>query len=1048
MIRFFTKRPTNVSNDNLSFAQAFCLTFGIFAKDWGFFMGRLTDKLLFDKRDHMLLRMVNQELSPDSAKKPTQKTASSYLHPHGIKEMAESMGLRIAYAVIHLLGSMEAGSVDERLGALQRLRDEVINTAVGSMPRNTARVLLEVMKELVRAHGDQYRQLQLAHDFRAVASGKPRLVRAQLRHYHLLEMPEEWNQIAFDDHVHDVNTKGRKSSSHLIMDAWIKGIRRLRVIYYNFLEPRFAVELFEAARIMGIDLRIGIEFSARFRARYIQLIWRPLGFADSDSFLCFLAEPQVAAFMAETKKVSKYQAQYVFNILNIFNERHRRQLNKTYGLDLEKLAKSDFRTFVGTGQASLLHLAEFISAHIYHGLKRKIPILRKQYQQARENERKEIEQQIEALNQLDSEKIFALYLHPKNNPDIPHHNRPQDGPDVPDTLKLSPCELVDRLAQLQPAYHITLNLSNLSAVDVAELLYDCEGRIDRLELFNLKDYADGKTEQIAAINELQLAINRGNIIELKRLLADLLEKLKTATDDIDDVDNERVRAVTNILHDIATLKDSYVMRPLKARIGSDSTGRSARLHGMGLVLKETLPQRAQREIERGVDPDRQVIPVNMAAFGRTTLIPRDGATPRSQMLYRILNRISVIKLLTVTRHKDWVVKEDSLHLGFPGNIATLGGIKQNLFPQISLTSSSREPQPPKISLKYLNRNLKNTLKALIGFVPAFATFALTKDWWLLAYFGAFIWFGITGVRNIIQSMLGGGGIRRSPLLRINDVLQWERIADSLLFTGFSVPLLDYLVKTVLLDRLFGVTTTTNPVLLYAIMGLVNGIYLSSHNAFRGLPKGAVFGNLFRSILSIPVAIGINVAIGGLLSLAGFAGVENILQKWAAVISKAASDFVAGIIEGAADRYQNIQVRLRDYKLKLAQLFEAYTELEVRFPESEVTELLKTPEKFGDIRNEEVRDLQKIITVNGLDLLYFWMYQPRAREALTAQLKKLSPLERDIFLASQTVLRKQREITLLFADGLVGEKFSKALSFYLDHSKNYLAAIRKLVKELP
>ena len=33
---------------------------------------------------------------------------------------------------------------------------------------------------------------------------------------------EDWNQIAFDDHVHDVNTKGRKSSTHLIMDAWIK----------------------------------------------------------------------------------------------------------------------------------------------------------------------------------------------------------------------------------------------------------------------------------------------------------------------------------------------------------------------------------------------------------------------------------------------------------------------------------------------------------------------------------------------------------------------------------------------------------------------------------------------------------------------------------------------------------------------------------------------------------------------------------------------------------------------------------------------------------
>jgi hypothetical protein len=41
---------------------------------------------------------------------------------------------------------------------------------------------------------------------------------------------------------------------------------------------------------------------------------------------------------------------------------------------------------------------------------------------------------------------------------------------------------------------------------------------------------------------------------------------------------------------------------------------------------------------------------------------------------------------------------------------------------------------------------------------------------------------------------------RSPLLRWNDLVSWNRVADSLLFTGFSVPLLDFLVKTTLLDR--------------------------------------------------------------------------------------------------------------------------------------------------------------------------------------------------------------------------------------------------------
>jgi hypothetical protein len=74
--------------------------------------------------------------------------------------------------------------------------------------------------------------------------------------------------------------------------------------------------------------------------------------------------------------------------------------------------------------------------------------------------------------------------------------------------------------------------------------------------------------------------------------------------------------------------------------------------------------------------------------------------------------------------------------------------------------------------------------------------------------GAFIWFGITIFRNILQSVLGGGGFRRSPLLKWNDYVSWDRISDSLFFTGWSVPLLDLLVKTILLNNLFGINTTT------------------------------------------------------------------------------------------------------------------------------------------------------------------------------------------------------------------------------------------------
>jgi len=996
-------------------------------------------KILFDKRDHQLLRIVNDVLNRDRSREHTRRLVYSYLHPHGIKEMAESRGLRIAFAVIHLFQSLEAGGVDTRLSALRSLHDEILHTGGGALPINTARVLLQIMKELVRAHGDIERQLQLAHDFRRAVAGNPRVIRSQLDTYHLLEMPEDWNQVTFDDHVHDANTKGRKTSSHLIMDAWIKGIRRLRVIYYNYLEPRFAVELLEAARIMGIDMRIGIEFFPKFRSTYTHIIWVPRGFVDSQDFLCFLAEDPVVEFMAKGKQVSEYQKLFVLRMLEEFNRKHRHSVRETYGLDIPPLNPSEFLAFVGSGQASLLHLAQFLHEKLLPCMESHVEVLRKQYETAASEERLHITEKLESLNKLDPDAIFETYLKPEKNPDIPNRNIPITTPDLPELLKLSPKELIDRLTQLHSGQRFTLNLSHLKVEDVIELLYDCEGMITRLEIFNLKDYANKKTEHIHDISRLQEAINQGNVIHLKQLIREVITRIESSN--LPDR-NDRISKLSNILNDIATFKDMYMGSKLESRIGSDSTGRSPRIHGMGLAVMDTLPLRAQREIHDPGTAVRDIIPIKINTFRRTTFIPRNSPNDFIASIYRVLHSSPAFRILVQKKRKDWLI-EQTEYVKNHGNVVTLGGVREHTDNGLSIEYPQKTGKQTPLSWGYLNTGIKNVLKVVIGFIPAFATFALTKDWWLLAYFGAFIWFGITGLRNIIQSVLGGGGIRRSPLMKWNDYVSWERVTDSLLFTGFSVPLLDYLTKTLVLDRGFNITISTNPVALYVFMALTNGLYLSSHNAFRGFPKGVIIGNFFRSVLSIPVAVGLNSMAGGILGAAGVIGVNDILQKWAAIISKAASDIVAGIIEGTADRYQNIHIRLRDYSTKLAQLFDAYSKLELLFPEVNSMELLKNPEKVIQATSEEVRDLEKIMIVHALDLLYFWMYQPRAGSALRSVAQSLTAEERQILVESQFILLQQKKISLLFVDGLVGKNFSKALSFYLDRSQEYLNAMSKM-----
>jgi len=995
-------------------------------------------RLLFDRRDYELIRIVNDVSSKNPDFEYARRQYYRYFHPHGIKEMAESRSLRIAYAMVNLITSLEIGGMNDRLNALRSLRAEVLDTAEGSLPKNTARVLMQIMKELIRSRNDYLPQLKLAHDFRITASGKPRIVRKQLRRYHLLEMPEDWNQVSFDDHVHDANTKGRKSSTHLIMDAWIKGIRRLRVVHYNYIEPAFATELLEAARIMDIDIRIGIEFSARFRNKYVNLIWAPRGFPDAQAFLCFLEEPAVVELLKEGRQVSEYQQAYVIEMLKAFNQKHLSNLNKTRCIDLEPINEEEFLQFVGIGQKSTLHLEKFIHQKILFALKNKAEKFRFIYPNAERDERGRIEKWFDEINRLDLEALVADYLNPSNNPHILTPSEPRDDPGVPKMLMLSPSELLNRLAALQSSYRVTLNLSNLEVEDVLELLYDCNGAISRLELFNLKDWADGKTAHISAINQLQKIINQQSPIALKRFILEIIQKVeaKHVTQN-----KEVIQKLNIILHDILSLQLMYKVKPLKAKLGSDSTGRSQHSHGMGLAVIETLPQRARKQVSNDIGVDREMVPIRINVYKRHTFLPRERA---GQLVRYLSGAIPLIRWMGFRKKEDWEVLVESTSLTANGNIITLGGAQKMICNELYLDPPTDNHRTRKFAWAYVNSHLRNTFKVIIGFVPAFATFALTSDWWLLAYFGAFIWFGITGLRNILQSVLGGGGLRRSPLLRWNAYVSWDRISDSLLFTGFSVPLLEYFIKTLILDRTFNITTANHPMLLYTIIALTNGAYISGHNAFRGLPRGAIFANFFRSVLSIPVAIGLNYGAGMILTAYGVPSVAGMLQKWAAIISKTASDIMAGIIEGTVDRYTNIQVRLREYYKKFSGLLDIYAQLELLFPEANTLELLEHPRRFQEKANAEAQDLEKIICVHAIDALYFWMYQPRARSALHQLMNSISEEERHIWVTSQFTLLHQREISQMFIDGVLGPDFARALSFYLSRHPEYLEAMKNFV----
>ena len=98
------------------------------------------------------------------------------------------------------------------------------------------------------------------------------------------------------------------------------------------------------------------------------------------------------------------------------------------------------------------------------------------------------------------------------------HDR-ESAPDAPAELSASAWRLLASLDELRSGYRITLNTTNLTPADVLELLWEAEGSITHIELFNLKDYRQGKHTNAEAIAHIRQTLNGGSPIATKRMIA-------------------------------------------------------------------------------------------------------------------------------------------------------------------------------------------------------------------------------------------------------------------------------------------------------------------------------------------------------------------------------------------------------------------------------------------------------------------------------------------------------------------------------------------------
>ena len=999
----------------------------------------MADMIYFDRQDRELLKMINDIIDNGPSSDLEHKIFKTSLHPHGVLNLTTTHEYRMAQAVINLLGSLnKAGSAEDRLAALRTLHNEVLHSAQTTFRYNTGRVLIQIMKSIIRSRDDEFAQLKLIHDFRKAAAGNPRIVREFLNKLHLIEMPEEWNQLTMDHHVHDANTNGRKSATHLIMDAWVKGIRYLTVVYYDYVELAAARELMRAAEIMGITVRVGFELRATFRGRYVNFIWAPRGFSDGEEFLDFLTKPAPEEFFAESRKVSLWIQKHAMDTLDLWNKKHAPALASELSIEVPLLDAEDFRAFVGNGQPSLLHLAEY--AH-----KILLPCMQERVAQLKEecanpdclDNVEELKALISRMDAITPTAIHDLWLRPECNPELPSPATPctdSQCDDRPEMLKLPVAQLLERLHSIRSGYRITLQLADLTVEDVLEILWDGQGIITHLELFNVKEWHDGKLSHIKEINELQVAINHGDVMHLKSMLRAMLERL----DGDDQYTEERRAKIKYILRHIPALQALYRYAPLQSHFGTASTSHLGNRYGMGLAVPETLPRTARKRLSG----NKYISPVTLPLRARLAYNEEFKEHGKPSSFRDWVRQTLGVITYGMRRKPEWTLLYEDVYVQEPGNIITMGGItveKSNGIAEGDNNSStvSEKKNPGR---GYLNTTVSNILKVMVGFIPALLTFLNTQDWWVLAWFGAPIWFGITGVRNIIQSIIAGGGVRKNMLLSWKSFVSWSRVCDSLMYTGISVILLEGLTRNLLLSKVLGLTVENYPLLVFSIIALANGIYISSHNIYRGFPKTAVVGNFFRSVLAIPVAMVYNKALYFLLPLIINMAPEQILIPAAAIVSKFASDTVAGVIESVADRRNNYRLRKWDYKTKLRHMFDCFTRLELAFPDKDMLTLLAQPREFARLTEKDAKALQVESFITALDLMYFWYYQPCAQQTLHATLRHMTREERTVLARFQSILINVQEVCQLFVDGMLGSNFSRALSFYLDYHEDYINTI--------
>lgn len=770
----------------------------------------LVNALSFSSELYKLRRELNARI--DS---PSTIVQGPHSHPLGVSRWFKRRRISIAEAYIQVVSDLESRHSRARLRALRMMVNVSFHAKTLDLPLNTARVQLGLIKEAVKHKGDRRRQLELLQDFSTSSHGQQQVIRRLLDELNIIELPETGERLknleaGWDEHVHDTATSGRKNPTQLLIDAFIKGISELTIAYGSIDSIELMREAVDAGRIVGIRVNLALEFSILVQGHRFHFMAILPHFKNGKDASRWLKKcsPGFRTILDGLRENQANRVEAVRSLLRHFNATSLKEINEGYPDNelyaLQKLKLKELSASIPLSSLNRMHLGEFMYNAYRPILFNRVMMMKVQREKARLAFRRKMmseweyrivdERDARVRNEyrtLNPEQLRIKYF---TNPEIGDYQTVfTDIAGIKSTLAEAGCSLK------------VLHPLEYGFEPAQKLLEACRGIIDRVEIYNMQDSVKRDPDEI---------------LRFARLV------------------NE---------HNEKSAEDGSA--PFIPVCGSDSTGRSPAIPGMGFIGENKLKGKLRKQfIKRHI-----ALPAYISAMVEAKGVP--------------------------------VVSEPAASAPRILSLGKTSGGRTNLIGD----ESSMEDTfiPPTRAWRYLNPALVNAVYAAIGFLVA-QRFVGTLY--------AFLWMFITAFRNSIADLVAGRGSRMSAwnLKGIN----FFNVSRSLFWTGFSVPIMAFVKSK--FDALWPLAADglLFDSVKFFFIAFANGLYLAAHNTLRGFDKKVVRANFFRSVIAWPLAT-------AFAPLGTMVGIPSIVQ------SKIWSDFVAGFIEGGSKYVKILALRRRD-----------------------------------------------------------------------------------------------------------------------------------------